>query len=232
MISVVVPTRGRPESFYEMCSTIEDTAETKVEVVAVIDSDDIDSYDDILEKTQAFQSRIVAVVVPEELPLSNHWNKGEMWTTGEYVMLGADDLRFRTESWDTKIIETFETELADDIGLVYASDGSPVQGSLATHPIVTRRWIEAVGRWVPDGLAADWVDVYLTRLGLAIERIRYRPDVLIEHMHPHWGKGEWDATHLRRLARARAMRPDIHWEDAILPTIDADIERLRSAIHA
>ena len=65
----------------------------------------------------------------------------------------------------------------------------------------------------------------LRRVGRAV----YEPALLVEHMHPSFGKGEWDRNHEERLARAREAGLPALW-DELEPERAAEAERLLAAI--
>jgi hypothetical protein len=58
--------------------------------------------------------------------------------------------------------------------------------------VITTDIIRTLGWMVPPGMIHLYLDDFWRRLGSDLDRLVYLPDVVIEHMHPHAGKGVWD----------------------------------------
>lgn len=106
----------------------------------------------------------------------------------------GDDHIPRTEGWDTKIIEKFESFSWGQPGIVYGDDKFQGQ-NLATAVFMSRSIIQTLGYMCPPDLKHLFVDNFWMDLGKGIENLHYLPDVVIEHLHPLAGKGEWDVTY-------------------------------------
>lgn len=201
MISVLVPTRGRPNSVARLLDSAFETAETEVEFVFYVDVDD-DSSVDVIQRSGS------KIVSGERVVLSEMWNR--CWDVARFdvAMHCGDDIVFRTDAWDTRVLETFE-RYPDRIALVHGRDGfqHPTRG-VATHSFLHRNWVETVGYFVPPYFSSDYNDTWLTEVAEALGRRVYVRQVFTEHMHPAAGKGEWDQTHQDRLKRHRQDNVD------------------------
>lgn len=204
MISILCPTRGRPDQLAAMWATARETAEGPIELVTRLDDDDRSDYPDLGD---------VRISGPRGL-LSSYWNDCHAAASGEIFMHAGDDIRFRTAAWDTRVVEVFES-VPDRIVFVHGDDGFQHE-RLGTHGFLHRRWVEAVGYFVPPYFSSDYNDTWLTEVADRIGRRVYLPDVVTEHMHPNAGKGEWDLTHRERLARH--SQDDV---DALYRSLDA-----------
>lgn len=224
MISLLVPSRGRPESLQAMIVSAKETAadSTQVEVVVRLDDDDpsMGPLHDLLPYG------VRTITGPRTL-LSACWNECYEQAEGDIVMHAGDDIRFRTPGWDTLVASAFP---GDGIAFVHGDDG--FQGAaLGTHGFVTRRWVQAVGYFVPPLFSSDYNDTWLNEVADRIGRRIYLPSLLTEHLHPAAGKGEWDATHRDRLERHQADDCDRIWRETEgLRARDAD--RLRTVMDA
>jgi hypothetical protein len=98
-ISILCPTRGRPDQFARMVDSALDLAARPeaVEVVAYFDNDDPAGY-------QAGRYR--AVRGPRIL-LSEAWNECRGAAAGPIYMHAGDDLIFRTRGWDGLVRDAF-----------------------------------------------------------------------------------------------------------------------------
>lgn len=204
MISVCLPTRGRPERFREMYESIKATAVGKVEVIAVFDDDD--------ETRFSYPAGPIYLEVPAGTLQSGLWNVAWEQASGDIAHMGADDLIYRTKGWDVKVAEAF-TRWREPIGMVYVNDGNPVSETpymgqthrdaiggkypFSANPFVTREWIAASGMFTPPWYESWEADTWLYQVAQAVSRAWYVGDVLIEHMHPMAGKAEMDETYER-----------------------------------
>jgi hypothetical protein len=183
LISLLVPTRKRPVEFLRMVKSAWELAThpRRVEIIAYVDEDD-DSYrPPIIGVNYLRGPRIV---------LSEMWNKCFYEAKGNILMHCGDDIVFRTPGWDVLVRQAF-AESEDKILLVHGDDMSPNTDALATHGFLHRRWVEAVGYFVPPYFSSDWNDVWLTEVADMIGR-RVKIDIVTEHMHYSFGKAERD----------------------------------------
>jgi hypothetical protein len=204
VISLLVPSRGRPDQLIEMWESAKDKATRPelLELVVRVDSDDpsLPLYGWVDEDKQA------RLLTGERGLLSGYWNECFDAATGDILMHAGDDIRFRSPFWDVKVRGRFDRS-DDKILLVHGNDGFQ-GGNLATHGFLHRRWVETVGYFVPPKFSSDYNDTWLTEVADRLGRRVYLEDVYTEHLHPAAGKGEWDATHKERLERHQADRVD------------------------
>lgn len=224
MISVLLPTRGRPDNVRRLLDSAFQTAETEVEFVVYLDDDDPTRH-----RTKDVLARGAQATWVEgpRVVLSEMWNRCWEHARFDVAMHCGDDIVFRTDSWDVRVLEEFERR-SDRIVLVHGRDGFQ-DANLGTHSFLHRRWIEALGYFVPPYFSSDYNDLWLTEVADALGRRVYLPDVYTEHMHPVVGKGTWDQTHQERMARHQ--RDDVARLYADLATQRAaDVEKLRELL--
>lgn len=226
MISLVLPSRGRPQALFSMVYSAELTADDpdQIEVCVRIDSDDPRRYGYIAETGYGLTTCITS---GKRGVLANAWNDAAKIAGGDILMLAADDLRFRTKGWDTAVRQAVE-HVGDRIVMVYARDGHADE-RMATHPFVTRRWVDVVGRFTAPYFEADYVDLWIDDVARQLDRAVFLPNVLIEHMHPSFGKGEWDKTHQERMARAKGLSLPSLWASCE-DERKGEVERLRACM--
>lgn len=217
MISLVCPSRGRPAAFAAMVASALGRAADPdcVQVVAYLDDDDPELAE---YRTEDVAGRMT-LLTGERCTLSDAWDRAAAEAKGDVLMLAADDLRFRTPGWDTIVFGCMAGLFPDGLGVVYGRDGH-ADKRMATHPFVSRRWVETVGRFTPPYFCADYVDLWLHDVASRAGRLAFLPGLLVEHLHPSYGKGAWDRTHEERLARAK---------DADLPALWGSLEAERAA---
>lgn len=196
-ISLLCPTRKRPNFMKKLWESAYNLAEQKddLEIVFYIDDDDIDS----IEMYKTMGKNCKAIIDDRgDGNLSAMWNRCQEMADGEIFMHCGDDIRFRTEKWDLKVREVFESS-KDKIALVYGNDGVR-KDDLATHGFVHKNWIDVVGYFLPPYFSSDMNDYWLTTVARNIGRL-IKIDIYTEHLHPAVGKHEMDITHRERIAR-------------------------------
>lgn len=196
-----------------------DTAEGSIECVVYVDNDDW-SYEHM-------EMPGLRIVKGSRIVLSQMWNRCQVEADGDYFMHAGDDLIFRTPGWDTKIIAAFPK---DKIAFVHGRDGSD-QDSIpfGTHGFLHRKWVKKVGYFVPPYFSCDYNDTWLNEVADMIGRHVFVDDVLIEHMHPVWGKREHDKVDAEREERGRNDNVKAMYE-SMADERRADAEKLRTAM--
>lgn len=220
MISVLVPTRNRPSSVERLLDSAFETADTEVEFIFYVDEDDTSSHD-VIDRNGATK------IIGPRVVLSEMWNRCWEQASNPIAMHCGDDIVFRSDGWDTRILQEFE-KVPDKILFVHGEDG--FQGStIGTHGFLHRNWVDVVGYFVPPYFSSDYNDLWLTEVADALGRRVYLPDVFTEHMHPVAGKGTWDQTHQERLKRHRQDNVEQIYRDRAPERAD-DINKLQAYI--
>jgi len=215
-ISVVLPTRRRPDKVREMLQSIEDTTHHKdrVEVCFYFDEDDTNTLDQCKSYFNEFTFTIKHMVGPR-ITMSDTWNKAyEKLATNSLIMLCADDFRFRTKYWDDIVYDAF-SKYQDKIALVYGNDMIWTDGRLATHGFVHRKWVEVSGMWLPPYFVSDYCDTWIDNVARMINRIHFIPSMVIEHLHYTVGKSQIDENTFERLTRHKFNNPSEIWKNTL-----------------
>ena len=197
MISLLLPSRGRPDQLVEMWHTAIETATDPddIEMVVRVDNDD-HSYD--LLRSRGARGQVHWVQGRRDT-MSALWNDSYDHAHGDIFMHCADDIRFRTPDWDLYVKTAFD-RLPDRIAFVHGRDGVHDQ-NLGTHGFLSKEWVEIVGDFLPPYFTCDYADLWIDRVAEQIGRRIFIPEILTEHMHPAVGKGPLDQTHQDRLNR-------------------------------
>jgi hypothetical protein len=191
-LAVITPTRGRPDRFADMCEAIHRTARTDVRVYAALDDDDQADYGALLGRPYD-----VEVTRGPRRSLSA-WTNVLAWRALDgpapprYLASLGDDHRPRTVGWDRLLIDAIEQ--LDGPGFAYGND--LYQGAaMPTAWVVSADVVRALGWMMLPGCDHMYVDAAVLELGRAAGRIVYRPDVVIEHVHPLAGKAPVDESY-------------------------------------
>ncbi len=207
LISLIVPTRGRPEGMLSFLETVCAHASNaqNIEVVMVVDEDDPQSHAITFKGLS-----LVRVVVPPGLNMGALNMAGYRASRGKYIMLTNDDVRVRTPAWDDKILAVFSS-FPDGIVLVHVNDTTQ-KDNLCVFPCVSRRFCELTDGICPEEYIRYCIDDHvhhvfelLARLGH--KRIVYMPDVVFEHLNVVINAAG---------QRACVPHPKIHEKDTLL----------------
>jgi hypothetical protein len=238
MISLLVPSRGRPNRCQAMWrSALEHAADPlRVELLLYLDDDDPTRTAYRAWIRAGDHSRILALDGPRIL-LTQTWNILLEHATGEILWHGNDDVDFHTDGWDQAVRHAFEA-VPDRIALVYPRDGIQNEG-LATLGFLHRHWVDTVGYMIAPYFSSDYGDTWNDDIARMLGRRRYLPDVYCEHLHPVAGKAigedgrplghQLDQTHRDRVARHGPDGNDQRFLD-LLPERQAAAEKLRALI--
>ena len=198
-ISLIVPTRNRPEQLRKLITSAYETASDpdNVEFCFYIDNDDTVSEEVIL----SFNNKNIKYMIGERYILASLWNDAFELATSDIFWHGNDDIIFRTPGWDKAVLEAFET-YDDKIVFVYPASGNPNQKS-GTHGFLHRNWVNTVEYFMPPFFSSDGCDGWINEVALVLNRIVFLPNVLIEHMHYTVGKAAMDTTYAERIANGK-----------------------------
>lgn len=248
MISLMTPSRGRPEQLKRMAHSARETASGRVEIVVWLDADDPSLTENI---RVCREEEILYLLGPRNIIHSARWDKCLTLATSDILAHANDDIIFRTPGWDGMVEEFFEASV-DKLWVVGGDDGYLHSQELAPHPIVHRRWLHTLGYIIPPYFDGEYGDMWVSDLANRIERKAFLP-FLCEHMHftrtdkltcpkcgrndanasvpdgtfcngcGHlWGETRMDETARNYLARSQAQNPAKIYEDR-------EVERIRDA---
>jgi Glycosyl transferase family 2 len=224
-ISVICPTRNRPELLRRLWQSAKDTASVMPEFCTYIDDDDTLSVPVCEELGIKYRQG------PQKVYTQNYNEAAEV-STGSILFDVADDFIFRESKWDLKVIAEFD-KVPDKLILVHGFDGTEGAEN-ATHFFVHRHWVNILGYLFPPYFRWANADVWMTKVAKLIDRQVYLPTMLVEHMHLCQGKAPVDSTYAEASERIRKYAwADIagyHSLEDRKADIEADAEKLRQAI--
>ena len=122
------------------------------------------------------------------------WNYLARQAKGDYLMMGNDDLIFRSDNWAERLRDVLPP---NEVGVACFDDGIN-QGRHFAFPIVTRAWYEAVGQFTAEVFTFGFHDTWIFDIAKRVNRAFYIGDVLVEHLHPTAGKRPEDQTYKER----------------------------------
>lgn len=232
IISLLLPTRKRPDQFKRFFESAINNANNPDNVFfsVYIDDDDNETKDVISELNYEYRrnQNIIKYKIGPRIVLSQMWNEAysNAVESDIYGHMG-DDIIFQTQGWDTKVKNAFR-EIPDKVAFVHGNDGF-WEGKLGTHGFLHKNWINTVGYFVPPYFSSDYNDTWLTEVADRIDRHIYLPDLLTEHMHWTFGKGPKDQTHIDRIERHKKDNVKALY-DSKQTERDSDVKKLQEFI--
>jgi hypothetical protein len=224
---MIVPSRGRPENVaalwqaWQATTTSRDTA-----LLVAVDDDDptLSGY------RQVCDGWGIELVVGPRLRMCPTLNKIAIERAPHHFALGflGDDHRPKSPAWSQRYLD----ELHDlGTGFVYGNDLLAGE-RLPTQFALTSDIVQTLGAVAPAPVNHMFVDNQVWDLGHAIGRIRYLPDVIVEHLHPLAQKADMDAGY------AEVNHPDAFEADRLIYAdwyqhqMPADVAKLKALIGA
>lgn len=227
MISLLVPTRGRPSNIKRFAESVRETAETdNWEFVWAVDEDDMPSATAIAE----FGSEQHRLLIGPRKPTPQLWNDCWHAARGDIYGMVNDDMIFRAQGWDRMIEQAFQTR-GDRILLVFGPEGIH-NGAVSTVQFLSKEWTDVLGYFMPEHFGHDFIDTWMNDCAVAIDRRLYVPELFLEHLHwchPTAGV-QRDRTYDENMERVAQGNDQERYYGELAPLREADIAKLRAAL--
>lgn len=166
-IALLLPSRGRPSSLARALDSIGATAARPDEVVVVIGVDDDDAA--TLALADGFRSPVALSwsVAPPEMTLGRLWNRLARAEHGcDLLAMFTDDYVMATPGWDDRYREG-AARMPVGYGTAWPHD--PLHGpGIGSLPVITRRFVERMGFFVPPWFPYWFHDVWLEEMGALV----------------------------------------------------------------
>ena len=182
MISLLCPTRGRPDQALNLYKSFVETQENHNELNFCIQKDDnsFNEYVNVFKK-----NGIEKYFISESMPTSYLWNQMAFVAKGDLLTLIGDDVEILTKGWDT-IIENEAKKYEDKIFVITVDDGrkDKKQGKYmrCPHPTVHKKWVETLGYFVPPFFMHRCLDKYTQDLAIEINRFVEIKQIIFNHL--------------------------------------------------
>ncbi len=215
----ILPSRGRPDNVARLIEAWHETAATAMEYKwrVRLDEDDLtlDAY------YRLPWPKCWNVIIGKRISPCEAFNEafGKCPDAGFYGLMG-DDIMPRTACWDAILVSE-----ASGWNVAYGDD--LINGEAhGTHLVVGGELIRALG-WVSlPGVKRLYCDTALNHIGRSLGVLRYRPDVILEHLHFSNRKAPMDETY-RKPEKREDRRIFEAWRRD--PATEATLERIASA---
>lgn len=184
---VLCPSRGRPASLGRLVGHCEAT-EARARFLVRLDLDDPTLPDYVRIR---YPANWHVVIGPRARPAAAMRECFAWFRQEDHYMLLGDDEVPRTPHWDAELAAT-----AGGDGIAFPND-LIWHGEHCAQPCVAGPLLRALDFWTLPDLTHLYVDTVLDHVGRELGCLRYRPDVVIEHLHWSTGKSQPDETYRR-----------------------------------
>ncbi len=210
-LAVIVPTRERPGNAARLAAAFRETTALDAVPVFVADHDDplLPEYKALLDAGSL--PRLMIYTHTEGgrgLCFPLNFAARQYASVYDYVGFMGDDHLPRTHGWDELMVHELDSL---EPRIAYGND--LLQGrNLPTAVFMQSRMIRTLGVMAPQVMRHLYLDNFWKHLGEQTGGLRYRDDVVIEHLHPVAGKAAWDHRYAAVNASERDTADRIAWE--------------------
>jgi len=197
LVSLLLPTRARPELAQRFLKSVVDTSAKLAYVEVIIYADD----DDSVSHNITYPGLKIKHLIGPRKTMGTYNTECFLKSEGEIIVLVNDDMVIRTNGWDEKL-RNLDSSIGDKIYLAYGNDLFK-KGDLCTFPILSRKTCEVLKEPYHTAYKGAFIDYHLMDIFKRLEnkgykRIFYLEDVIFEHLHYRIGKAELDETYKAR----------------------------------
>lgn len=196
MISILCPTRGRPDKCARMIESVIDTATQYVSIYLSIAVEEIEEYRQSISKLKKSENIMIKIMASKESTTCYKWNMlaaHALQGDAKLLMVGSDDMYFADNGWDLALSDHYEG-LDNKIHVYHLQDSRDENGT--PHPIVTRDYVDRMGYFVPPIFLHWYVDTWTVEIAKHNNCFTHLKEHSLVHDKPS-DKGEPDETHSR-----------------------------------
>lgn len=178
MISILCPSRGRPELAKKMVDTAVELAGAPIEILIYLNDDD----PKLADYYRLIDNRYL-ITGPDRSPVYS-WNRLAEQAKYDILFLMGDDAWFETPNWAIKLAQVFE-QYPDRIAFVYPSvaglkwAGGELTADHCPHFCLHKNWVRTVGYFVPPHFWHWYCDTWVREIAKRIGRIHRVEDVSV-----------------------------------------------------
>ena len=212
-ISILTPTRNRPNNCERFIKSINATAlkHERIELLFYVDDDDpsLEAYKSLAAHCDSEYRHFgkIDFTFGEPISVSRSWNIIANKASGYLLIMGNDDLIYRTPTWDRELIQNLAVRYKQPYGydpywVAWFNDGINADRHCA-FPIISREWYKTVGYFAPGCYHFGYNDTHVFDIAKQLNRTHYIGNILVEHMHFSKGKSEMDDTYARNRTQSK-----------------------------
>lgn len=230
-VSVLVPTRQRPERLRAMIASFEETTrgvEDSVELVFRVDEDDDTTLRVLLAPLRYDVTIDYDVIIGPRYngyaSMPAFFNEMARNSTGDVLLLGNDDMLFKTPGWPNQVLSAANQHPDGVFVLGYSTFN-------ATHypfSTISRRVVEHVGFFWPPHVF--WGDIFWRDVMGAFGRTVMLSDVEIEHRWVGFDPEPDQVFRDAEPAKCVEVRDPTYWSVTHANAVAETVEKLRPLV--
>lgn len=204
-VEVLIPVLDRPGRVQPLLTSLAETSPRSVRPLFLIslgDAAEREAVELAVDPRMGDRADVPHVQVPWPATRGDYarkMNYGIRETKADWVLLAADDLRFRP-GWLEAALACHAATHACVVGTNDLGNERVTSGRHSTHTLVHRHYLECgtideAGILLHEGYSHSFVDDELIGTAAYRETWAVAQDCHIEHLHPHWRKAPDDATY-------------------------------------
>lgn len=225
--AAIIPSRGRPQNIKRFIKAAWETTNRPedIDIYVGIDADD-PTLEDYKYLTEDYDFELV--ISPERKRFGPTLNDIAVSIADqyEYIFWCGDDHVPLTNGW----VDVYAAALKEmQVGIVYGDD--LIMGeSIATELAMTSNIVTTLGYAVPEGFTHLFIDNYFMRLAGSINKLKYIPDVVIQHMHYIAGSSQEDLTYREANSDENWTNDRVRFEKYLDEELQNDQSKLASLL--
>lgn len=203
MLALLVPVLGRAHQIKPLLESIQGASLSEHRVILILSPEDTGTIKEAKRVKQGLKNVKVLVTTwpADRADYAKKLKLGFEHTDDEWLFQGATDLVFHT-GWDAAALTVAQRTNCRVIGTNDLGNPLVKRGRHSTHTLFARSYIDQYGGTADDsGLifseAYDhqWTDSEFIDTAKLRREFAFAKQSNVEHLHPHWGKGQMDETY-------------------------------------
>lgn len=218
-MTILVPSRGRPYNIQRLMNAWSETTTCDTRLLVLVDDDDstLDEYKSIPD---------IDLQVGPRLRIGGTLNAVAPIEAKNCFAIGffGDDHLPRTKGWDERFLDKLREA---KMGIAWGNDLYH-GGNLPTAVAMTSNIVTTLGYFVMPGGVHLFLDNFWLAIGRGLNSAHYLDDVVIEHMHPFFGKGIHDDTYTEANDVKVWNADEATFNAYVANRLEADLEKLKA----
>ncbi len=196
---IKIPTRQRPQKFFEVLNLYYEKISKKIPYEFVI-SCDVDDHlmnnSDVRAKLKKYPNLHVH--------FGNNTSKVqacnadlEKYTDFDILLLASDDMYPMIQDYDLLIAQMMQAYFPDYDGIIHFDDGNPLANGVMNYPIMGKKFYDRLGYIYHPDYKSFYCNTELTMVGYMLNKTARINLVVLEHRHPYYLKAKTDPLYQR-----------------------------------
>ena len=198
MIALLTPVLGRAHQIKPLVENLKATTSNPYRLVTICSPGDTDAIEECQSWTDL---TLIAPWHPGRADYAKKLAYGYEMVDEPWIFQGATDLIFQA-GWDVQALKVARQTHCGVIGTNDLGNPDVKRGRHSTHSLISRSYLEtwggvadATGVIFSEAYDHQWTDNEFVETARLRRQFAFARHAVVEHMHPHWNKGEMDPTY-------------------------------------